>query len=50
MSSKDIHFRYLILAVARDAMDMLCAKAGLEGKPKVSRKGGNVKAPLRTIH
>lgn len=41
------HFSHLTLAVARDAMDMLCVKTGLEGKPKVSREGGNVKAPIR---
>ena len=52
MSTNDLmeklegHFSHLTLAVARDAMDILCAKEGLEGSPKVSR-GGNIKAPLK---
>ncbi len=40
-------FASLSLAVARDAMDFIVAKKGLSGCPKVSREGGNARAPLK---
>ncbi len=44
------HFCHPTQVVARDAMDILCAKEGLEGSPKVSKGGGNVKAYYNFFH
>ena len=53
MSSKDVveklgsHFEYLTPAAAKLAMDIICPKQGREGSPKVSRAGGNIRAPVK---